>query len=195
MSSGDEEDVDGGSDEEDEDKEESSREAESGENDSEGDDEDAEEVRQKIKDALKASGVDLGEDDSEEDSDEELMDDEQMMVLDDTLANIFRTRTNDRKSKKGPFTLAWRAFWILKEMPRNRRPTRSNPFQKQSPRSRGHLYQARASKSSQRSTCCAVGRTRDQEQLRRAPTVRQSKRHPQKSTRQIKRVAHDRAAR
>ncbi|KAN0076879.1 DNA polymerase phi domain containing protein [Tylopilus felleus] len=101
MSSGDEEDVDGGSDEEDEDKEESSREAESGENDSEGDDEDAEEVRQKIKDALKASGVDLGEDDSEEDSDEELMDDEQMMVLDDTLANIFRTRTNDRKSKKG----------------------------------------------------------------------------------------------
>ncbi|KAF8447475.1 DNA polymerase phi-domain-containing protein [Boletus edulis BED1] len=95
MTSGDDED-------EDEDEEESSGEAGSGESDSEeGDDEAADEVRQKIKDALKASGVDVGDDDSEEDSDEELLDDEQMMALDDTLANIFRTRTNERKSKQG----------------------------------------------------------------------------------------------
>ena len=98
-----------GSDEEDkdEDEEESLEEAESGESDSEEEDEGAvDEVRKKIQDALKASGVDVGEDDSDEDSDEELMDDEQMMALDDTLASIFRTRTNERKSKKGLFTLS-----------------------------------------------------------------------------------------
>lgn len=91
-----------GSDEEDEDEEENSGEAESGESDSEeGEDEVADDVRKKIEDALKANGMDIAEDSSEEDSDEELMDDEQMMALDDTLANIFRARTNERKSKKG----------------------------------------------------------------------------------------------
>lgn len=90
-----------GSDEVDED-EGSSGEEGSGESDSEeGADEAADQVRKKIEDALKANGVDVGEDSSKEDSDEELMDDEQMMALDDTLADIFRTRTNERKSKKG----------------------------------------------------------------------------------------------
>ncbi|KAF8557343.1 hypothetical protein OG21DRAFT_1494920 [Imleria badia] len=104
MSSGD--DVDDANEEEDEEEDEeegsSSGEAGSGESDSEeGDDEAADEVRKKIEDALKASGMGVGKDDSEEDSDEEeLMDDEQMMALDDTLANIFRSRTHERKSKK-----------------------------------------------------------------------------------------------
>lgn len=107
----DDDDDDDGSDEEDEDEEEEEEESpgeeESGKSDSEGgDDEAADQVRKKIEDALKASGVDVGEDDSAQDSDEEeLMDDEQMMALDDTLADIFRTRTDERKSKQGPLTL------------------------------------------------------------------------------------------
>ncbi|KAH0827009.1 DNA polymerase phi-domain-containing protein [Lanmaoa asiatica] len=98
MSSGSDDDNDGSDSEDEEDEEESLEEVDSGESDSEeGEDEAADQVRQKIEDALKASGVDVGE----EDSDEELMDDEQMMALDDTLAEIFRTRTNERKSKQG----------------------------------------------------------------------------------------------
>lgn len=92
-------DDDDGSSEEDE--EESSGEVEPNESNSEEGDEVANQVRKKIEDALKADGVDVGEDDSQEDSEEELMDDDQMMALDDTLANIFRTRVNGRKSKKG----------------------------------------------------------------------------------------------
>ncbi|KAG8217899.1 DNA polymerase phi-domain-containing protein [Butyriboletus roseoflavus] len=97
---------DDGSDKEDEEEveeeQESSGEEESGESDSEEvDDEAAEKVRKKIEDALKASGVDVGEDNLEDPSDEEPVDDEQMMALDDTLAQIFRTRTNKRKSKQG----------------------------------------------------------------------------------------------
>ena len=71
-----------------------------GESDSEeGGGEAANQVRKQIEEALKASGMDIGQDDSE--SSEELMDDEQMMALDDTLADIFRTRTSGQKSKKG----------------------------------------------------------------------------------------------
>ena len=184
------------SDEEDEDQEESSGEAESGESDSEqGDDEAADEVRKKIEDALKGSGVDVAETDSEEDSDEELMDDEQMMALDDTLANIFRSRTNERKSKKGSWTLSRRAFLDTQVISRSRCPTRSNALQEQSPRSCGYLCKTGASESSQRTSRPTVGRTRDKEHPGRTPTIRQGKRYPQKSTRQIKRRTHDRAAR
>lgn len=153
----------------------SSEEAESGESDSDEGDEVADEVRKKIQDALKANGVDVGEDDSEEDSDkEELMDDEQMMALDDTLANIFRTRTHDRKSKKGSLTFFSPRVMNaqVRVISRGRRPTRSNTLQKQSPRSRGHLCQAGASESSQHSTPHSIGRARDQEQLGRTPVVR-----------------------
>ncbi|KAG9318874.1 DNA polymerase phi-domain-containing protein [Chiua virens] len=90
------------SDEGDEDEEESSGEEAPEESDSkEGDDEAADQVRKKIEDALKASGMDVGEDNSEEDSDDELMNDEQMMALDETLAAIFRNRTGGQKSQKG----------------------------------------------------------------------------------------------
>ena len=78
-----------------------------------GDDEAAEQVRKKIAEALKASGMDVGEDGSDEDSDEELMDDEQMMALDGTLADIFRTRTNERKSKKGVSTFCTTCFFLI----------------------------------------------------------------------------------
>ncbi|KIJ68933.1 hypothetical protein HYDPIDRAFT_23808 [Hydnomerulius pinastri MD-312] len=91
-----------GSDENEEEDEESSSEEGSGpDGDSDDSDEEAaEEVRKKIEDALKASGVDGGEDNTEGDSEPELMDDEQMMAIDEHLAEIFRSRTNERRSKK-----------------------------------------------------------------------------------------------
>jgi len=165
-------DDDDGSDKEDEDEEESSGEAESGESDSEEGDEAADDVRQKIKDALKANGMGIAEDSSEADSDEELMDDEQMMALDDTLANIFRARTNERKSKKGPWTCFLDVpFGCSVDVSRGRCPTRSDTLQEPSSRSRGYLCQAGVSESSQHPTRPTIGRTRDQEQHGRTPTI------------------------
>ncbi|KIJ16738.1 hypothetical protein PAXINDRAFT_131583 [Paxillus involutus ATCC 200175] len=94
---------DSGSDEEDEDEdgdeESSSKEVSGDDSDSEEeDDEAADEVRQKIENALKTLATDVGKED--EDEDEELMDDEQMMAIDEHLAEIFRSRTSERKSKK-----------------------------------------------------------------------------------------------
>lgn len=160
----DEEDEDEGGDEE---EEKSSGEGESEESDSEeGDDKAADQVRKKIEDALKTSGMDVGKDHSEEDSDEELMDDEQMMALDHTLAEIFRTRANERKSKQGALTFFFprRAFigtGMLKCISRGRRSTRSNAFQEPSPRPRGYLCQTGDSESSQRSTRATLDRTRN----------------------------------
>ncbi|KAL4076956.1 DNA polymerase phi-domain-containing protein [Scleroderma yunnanense] len=68
----------------------------------EGNDEAAQEMRKKIADTLKASGMDGVEDDGlDEESDEDLMDDEQMMAIDEHLAEIFRSRKDEQKSKKG----------------------------------------------------------------------------------------------
>ena len=67
-----------------------------------GDDEDAQQMREKIADALKANGMDsVADDETDGESDEELMDDEQMMAVDEHLAEIFRSRKDERKSKKG----------------------------------------------------------------------------------------------
>ncbi|KIM59218.1 hypothetical protein SCLCIDRAFT_10017 [Scleroderma citrinum Foug A] len=69
---------------------------------SEGDDEDAQQMRKKIVDELEASGVDgVPGDDSDEESNEELLNDEQMMAVDEHLAEIFRSRKDERRSKKG----------------------------------------------------------------------------------------------
>ena len=86
-------------------------------------------------------------------------------------------------------------FFDAQVRSRSRCPTRSNALQEQSPRSRGYLCQAGASESSQRSSRPTVGRTRNQEHLGRTSTIRQGQRYPQKSTRQVQRLAHDRAAR
>ncbi|KAI6162530.1 DNA polymerase phi-domain-containing protein [Pisolithus thermaeus] len=66
----------------------------------ESDDEDAQEIRNKIVDLLKTSGMGDDEDESDEES-EELMDDEQMMAIDGHLAEIFRSRKDEQRSKKG----------------------------------------------------------------------------------------------
>jgi DNA polymerase phi len=76
---------------------------ESQDDDSDVDSDDAEvdlELRNKIEEALRVNGIEpaTGETDSE---DEELMDDEQMMVIDEQLAQVFRSRTNEKKGGKG----------------------------------------------------------------------------------------------
>ena len=58
------------------------------------------ELRNKIEEALRDNGIEpaTGETESE---DEELMDDDQMMVIDEQLAQVFRSRTNEKKGGKG----------------------------------------------------------------------------------------------
>ena len=58
------------------------------------------ELRNKIEEALRVNGIQAatGETDSE---DEELMDDDQMMAVDEQLAQVFRSRTNEKKVGKG----------------------------------------------------------------------------------------------
>ena len=58
------------------------------------------ELRNKIEEALRVNGIEpaTGETESE---DEELMDDDQMMVIDEQLAQVFRSRTNEKKGGKG----------------------------------------------------------------------------------------------
>ena len=80
-----------------------SNEDEVSQNDASGDDSDDAEVdlelRNKIEEALRVNGIEpaTGETDSE---DEELMDDDQMMAIDEQLAQVFRSRTNERKGVK-----------------------------------------------------------------------------------------------
>ncbi|KAG9226432.1 hypothetical protein CCMSSC00406_0003311 [Pleurotus cornucopiae] len=64
--------------------------------DEEGDEEEEEdlETRRKIEDALRANG--LADD---EDDDDDLMDDDQMMAIDEQLAEIFRSRANEKHGK------------------------------------------------------------------------------------------------
>jgi DNA polymerase phi len=67
------------------------------EDDSDGGEVDLE-LRNKIEEALRVNGIEpaTGETDSE---DEELMDDDQMMAVDEQLAQVFRSRTNEKKGK------------------------------------------------------------------------------------------------
>jgi DNA polymerase phi len=60
------------------------------------------ELRNKIEEALRVNGIEpaTGETDSE---DEELMDDDQMMAIDEQLAQVFRSRRNEKKGGKGMF--------------------------------------------------------------------------------------------
>ncbi|KAF7363316.1 hypothetical protein MSAN_00987000 [Mycena sanguinolenta] len=56
------------------------------------------ELRSKIAEALRVNGVDVASGD-EDDSDEELMDDDQMLAVDEQLAQVFRLRESERKGK------------------------------------------------------------------------------------------------
>ncbi|KAF5365721.1 hypothetical protein D9758_003270 [Tetrapyrgos nigripes] len=65
--------------------------------DDDSDEEPDEELRNKIMEALAVNGIEAAEDD---DSDEDVMDDEQMMAIDEQLAEVFRSRMNERKNTK-----------------------------------------------------------------------------------------------
>lgn len=84
---------------EDDESEDEDDESEDGSEDEEIDDEEALALRNKIEQALRVNGIEpaTGDTDSE---DEELMNDEQMMAIDEELAEVFRSRTNGRKSGK-----------------------------------------------------------------------------------------------
>jgi DNA polymerase phi len=58
------------------------------------------ELRNKIEEALRVNGIEAATGDSDEEE-EELMDDEQMMAIDEQLAEVFRSRVNEKKSGKG----------------------------------------------------------------------------------------------
>ncbi|KAF9069832.1 DNA polymerase phi-domain-containing protein [Rhodocollybia butyracea] len=58
-----------------------------------------EELRQKILEALSVNGVEAANEDDEE-SEEEFMDDDQMMAIDEQLAEVFRSRVNEKKASK-----------------------------------------------------------------------------------------------
>ena len=76
----------------------SSESSEGGDSDDDINDEEADlELRNKIEEALRVNGVEpaTGDTDSEE---EELMDDDQMMAIDEQLAQVFRSRANEKKS-------------------------------------------------------------------------------------------------
>lgn len=74
--------------------------SEDDEDEDEEDEEPDRELRSKIEEALRASGVEpaCSSDDSEE---EEVMDDDQMMAIDGKLAEIFRSRIDEKKGGKG----------------------------------------------------------------------------------------------
>jgi DNA polymerase phi len=77
---------------------EESEESEGGDSDDDINDEEADlELRKKIEEALRVNGIEpaTGDTDSEE---EELMDDDQMMAIDEQLAQVFRSRANEKKS-------------------------------------------------------------------------------------------------
>jgi DNA polymerase phi len=61
------------------------------------------ELRNRLVEVLQGSGIDATSDNS--DDEEELMNDEQMMAIDEQLAQVFRSRANEKKSGKGKFRL------------------------------------------------------------------------------------------
>jgi hypothetical protein len=87
-----------GSEEEESDSEETSASSGSEELDDPSDEEEDTELRRKIEEALRVNGIEpaTGETDSEE---EELMDDDQMMAIDEQLAQVFRARANEKRGK------------------------------------------------------------------------------------------------
>lgn len=72
------------------------------------------ELRMKIEDALKANGAEAAIGDTDEDSEEELADDEQMMAIDEHLAEVFRSRSGDKKQSKSMANQHYRRSYKLR---------------------------------------------------------------------------------
>ena len=129
--------------------EDSDSESEDDEDEDEDDGEPDLELRSKIEEALRAGGIEPaddseGEDDSEEEEGE-VMDDDQMMAIDDKLAEIFRSRVSNKKGGKGVDPpLFPNMFVFIHDFFRCKCPTRGNPLQESGSRSCGHLHQETA---------------------------------------------------
>ena len=65
--------------------------------DNDKDGEDIQQLRRRIEEALEVNGIEAATGYSDEDSDGELMDDDQMMAIDEQLADIFRVRVKTSK--------------------------------------------------------------------------------------------------
>ncbi|KAJ4495629.1 DNA polymerase phi-domain-containing protein [Lentinula lateritia] len=105
------EDEDEDEDDEDEDKPTNGEDAEDGSQSSDDDEEDDEnensdneevdeELRQRILEALSVNGIKAANEDDEDSEEEEYMDDDQMMAIDEHLAEVFRSRVNEKKASK-----------------------------------------------------------------------------------------------
>ncbi|KAJ3812332.1 DNA polymerase phi-domain-containing protein [Lentinula aff. lateritia] len=105
------EEMDQDEDDEDEDKpangedvEDDSQSSDDDEGDDENEDSDNEEVdeelRQRILEALSVNGIKAANEDDEDSEEEEYMDDDQMMAIDEHLAEVFRSRVNEKKASK-----------------------------------------------------------------------------------------------
>ena len=89
-------------DEDEEDSADGEEQASSDEDDVEDDDDEGvQEARCKIEEALRVNGIEAAMENSDEGSDEDLMDDDQMMAIDEQLAQVFRLRVNEKKTSKG----------------------------------------------------------------------------------------------
>ena len=90
------------------------------------------ELRRKIEEALRVNGIEpaTGETESEE---EELMDDDQMMAIDEQLAQVFRARANEKKGKSQfSYVFHQTSSLLTRAISRRRCSTRSYTFQKPS---------------------------------------------------------------
>lgn len=141
------EDEDEDEDDEDEDKPTNGEDAEDGSQSSDDDEEDDEnensdneevdeELRQRILEALSVNGIKAANEDDEDSEEEEYMDDDQMMAIDEHLAEVFRSRVNEKKASKG---MSFRRSLIrtlvsptkyIRSLYRSRRTKRSYAFQK-----------------------------------------------------------------
>ena len=121
-----------GSEEEESDSDKSSEGSDSGDSSDPSAEEEVDpELRRKIEEALRVNGIEpaTGETESEE---EELMDDDQMMAIDEQLAQVFRARANEKKGKS-QISYVFCQTSLLTLISRRRCPTRSYTFQKPSP--------------------------------------------------------------
>lgn len=80
------------------------------EEESEGDEAEDPELRRKITEVLRANGIEAATGESDEESEEEEMDDDQMIAIDDQLAQIFKEQRKGKGKGETSSTLSYSAL-------------------------------------------------------------------------------------